>query len=52
MPVAASTPIDLIQSVYATLDERVATGRAHFGRALTLGQCSAELRGRQEFLGG
>ena len=38
MPVAASTPIDLIQGVYATLDERVAAGRAHFGRALTLAE--------------
>ena len=38
MPVAASTPIELIQGVYSTLDERIATGRAHFGRALTLAE--------------
>ncbi|SVD97391.1 uncharacterized protein METZ01_LOCUS450245, partial [marine metagenome] len=33
MSVAASTPIELIQGVYSTLDERIAAGRAHFGRA-------------------
>ncbi|MDG2907052.1 MAG: aconitate hydratase [Acidimicrobiales bacterium] len=38
MPVAASTPIELIQGVYSTLDERIAAGRAHFGRALTLAE--------------
>jgi aconitate hydratase len=38
MPVAASTPIELIRGVYATLDERIATGRARLGRALTLAE--------------
>ncbi|MCP4852505.1 MAG: aconitate hydratase, partial [Actinomycetia bacterium] len=38
MTVAASTPIQLIQGVYATLDERVATGRRRLGRALTLAE--------------
>jgi aconitate hydratase len=38
MSVAASTPIELIQGVYSTLDERIAAGRAHFGRALTLAE--------------
>ncbi len=38
MPVAASTPIELIQGVYATLDERIATGRARLDRALTLAE--------------
>jgi aconitate hydratase len=38
MTVAASTPIELIQGVYATLDERVATGRRRLGRALTLAE--------------
>ena len=38
MPVAASTPIELIRGVYATLDERIATGRARLDRALTLAE--------------
>jgi len=38
MPVAASTPIELIRGVYATLDERIATGRARLNRALTLAE--------------
>jgi len=38
MAVAASTPIELIEGVYGTLDERVATGRRRLGRALTLAE--------------
>jgi aconitate hydratase len=38
MPVAASTPIELVEGVYATLDERVGAGRERFGRALTLSE--------------
>ncbi|MFN8023637.1 MAG: aconitate hydratase [Acidimicrobiales bacterium] len=36
MTVTAGTPIELVQGVYATLDERVAAGRERFGRPLTL----------------
>ena len=36
MAVFANTPIELINSVYETLDERTAWGREHLGRALTL----------------
>ncbi|MEZ5220894.1 MAG: aconitate hydratase [Ilumatobacteraceae bacterium] len=36
MTVTAGTPIELVQGVYATLDERVAIGRERFGRPLTL----------------
>src|SRR3954470_4171697 len=36
MAVTASTPIELINEVYARLAERVAAGRAHEGRPLTL----------------
>jgi aconitate hydratase len=36
MVVEASTPIELVQQVYATLPERVATGRRRLGRGLTL----------------
>ncbi|MCP4087889.1 MAG: aconitate hydratase [Actinomycetia bacterium] len=36
MAVAASTPIELINAVYAKLDERVAWARNSFGRPLTL----------------
>ncbi|MEM8707282.1 MAG: aconitate hydratase [Actinomycetota bacterium] len=38
MAVAASTPIDLIRGVYATLDERIGAARERFGRALTLSE--------------
>ena len=38
MTVAASTPIELIQGVYSTLDERVAIGRHRLARALTLAE--------------
>ena len=38
MTVAASTPIELIQAVYATLDERLETGRRRLGRPLTLAE--------------
>jgi len=34
--VFANTPIELINAVYATLDERLEKGRARLGRALTL----------------
>jgi aconitate hydratase len=34
--VSASTPIELVEGVYATLPERVAQGRERFGRPLTL----------------
>ena len=36
MAVFANTPIELINQVYSTLDERCAKGRARLGRALTL----------------
>ncbi len=36
MAVFANTPIELINEVYATLDERLAIGRERLGRALTL----------------
>ena len=35
MPVAASTPIELIEDVYSTLDKRVGAARERFGRELT-----------------
>jgi aconitate hydratase len=38
MAVAANTPIELIQGVYGTLDERLATGRERLGRSLTLAE--------------
>lgn len=38
MAVAASTPIELINGVYATLDERIDAGRRQFGRPLTLAE--------------
>jgi aconitate hydratase len=38
MAVAANTPIELIQRVYGTLDDRLATGRERLGRALTLAE--------------
>jgi len=38
MAVAASTPIELINGVYATLDERIDAARQRFGRALTLAE--------------
>ena len=36
MPVAASTPIELIERVYANLGSSIAWGREELGRALTL----------------
>ena len=36
MTVSAGTPTELVQGVYATLDERVEQGRVRFGRPLTL----------------
>ena len=36
MTVTAGTPIDLVERVYASLPQRVADGRARFGRPLTL----------------
>ena len=38
MAVAANTPIELIQGVYSTLDERLTTGRERLGRGLTLAE--------------
>ena len=38
MTVAASTPIELVERVYASLPQRVAAGRATFGRPLTLAE--------------
>ena len=38
MTVAASTPIELIEGVYATLDSRVGAARRRFGRGLTLAE--------------
>jgi len=36
--ISATTPIELVQEVYARLPERVAEGRARFGRGLTLAE--------------
>ncbi|MGY6500539.1 MAG: aconitate hydratase [Acidimicrobiales bacterium] len=38
MAVAANTPIELINQVYSTLDDRLATGRERLGRSLTLAE--------------
>ena len=38
MAVFASTPVELIEGVYATLDERVGRARQSFGRPLTLAE--------------
>lgn len=38
MAVAANTPIELIQQVYSTLDERLTVGRRRLGRDLTLAE--------------
>jgi aconitate hydratase len=38
MAVEANTPIELIEGVYATLEERVAIGRERLGRPLTLAE--------------
>ena len=38
MAVFANTPIELINGVYATLDERVSAARERFGRPLTLAE--------------
>ncbi len=38
MAVTAQTPIDLVNSVYATLPDRVAIGRRRLGRPLTLAE--------------
>ena len=38
MAVFASTPVELIEGVYATLDERVGRARDRFGRPLTLAE--------------
>ncbi len=38
MAVFASTPMELIEGVYATLDERVGRARSSFGRPLTLAE--------------
>ncbi|MDG2262996.1 MAG: aconitase family protein, partial [Actinomycetota bacterium] len=38
MAVYAETPIELIEGVYATLDDRLAAGRHKLGRALTLAE--------------
>jgi len=38
MAVFAETPIELVQQVYSTMDERTAWGREKFGRALTLAE--------------
>jgi aconitate hydratase len=38
MAVAANTPIELIEAVYASLPERVAIGRRRLGRSLTLAE--------------
>ncbi len=38
MPVAPETPIELINGVYATLDERLGALRTRFGRPLTLAE--------------
>ena len=36
MAVYANTPIELVNAVYGTLDDRLAKGRERLGRALTL----------------
>ncbi len=38
MAVAASTPIELVNGVYATLDQRLGAARTRFGRGLTLAE--------------
>ncbi|MEC9112912.1 MAG: aconitate hydratase [Actinomycetota bacterium] len=38
MAVAASTPIELIENVYANLDENIALGREKLGRGMTLAE--------------
>ncbi|MCY3850567.1 MAG: aconitate hydratase [Acidimicrobiaceae bacterium] len=38
MPVAASTPIELVDRVYATLGQRIGEARERFGRPLTLAE--------------
>ena len=38
MAVAASTPIELIENVYANLDENIALGREKLGRGIDLGR--------------
>ncbi len=38
MSVAASTPIELVKGVYATLDQRIGNARTRFGRPLTLAE--------------
>jgi aconitate hydratase len=38
MAVTATTPIELVEGVYATLDERLAAARERFGRALTFAE--------------
>ena len=38
MPVAPSTPIELVNRVYATLDQRIGDARIRFGRPLTLAE--------------
>jgi aconitate hydratase len=38
MAIEANTPIEIVQGVYATLDERLATGRERLGRGLTLAE--------------
>lgn len=38
MAVTATTPIELVESVYATLDERLGAARERFGRALTFAE--------------
>jgi len=38
MAVFAETPVELVNEVYSTLDERIAWGREHLGRPLTLAE--------------
>ena len=38
MSVAPSTPVELVEGVYATLDQRIGDARARFGRPLTLAE--------------
>ncbi|MFN3217443.1 MAG: aconitate hydratase [Acidimicrobiales bacterium] len=38
MAVTATTPIELVEGVYATLDERLGAARERFGRALTFAE--------------
>ena len=38
MSVAPSTPIELVEGVYATLDQRIGDARTRFGRPLTLAE--------------